>query len=96
MLNRSGLYVNHMQYLDNLEGRRSDRENMLKAFEQQRLISVDEQRQMQQSAVSGVPAPEHIQLRINEYYASTKQIKQSKEFADMMRLIKTNRPHKGE
>lgn len=135
VFNRSGLYVNHMQYLDNLEGRRSDRENMLKAFEQQRLISVDEQRQMQQSAVSGTPAPEHIQLRINEYCASTnsavflvrlndiyrqqaldnapgtvqeypnwrikmsvsiEQIKQSKEFAEMMRLIKTNRPHKGE
>ena len=90
---------------------------------------------MQQSAVSGTPAPEHIQLRINEYCASTnsavflvrlndiyrqqaldnapgtvqeypnwrikmsvsiEQIKQSKEFAEMMRLIKTNRPHKGE
>lgn len=135
VFNRSGLYVNRMQYLDNLEGRRRDRENMLQAFEQQRLINTDEQQQMQQSAVSGTPAPEHIELRINEYCARTnsavflvrlndiyrqqaldnapgtvqeypnwrikmsvsvEQIKQSQEFAEMMRLIKTNRPHKGE
>lgn len=135
VFNRSGLYVNEKQYSDNLEGRRSDRENMLQAFEQQRLINTDEQQQMQQSAVSGTPAPEHIELRINEYCARTnsavflvrlndiyrqqaldnapgtvqeypnwrikmsvsvEQIKQSQEFADMMRLIKTNRPHKGE
>lgn len=135
VFNRSGLYVNEKQYSDNLEGRRSDRENMLQAFEQQRLINTDEQQQMQQSAVSGTPAPEHIELRINEYCARTnsavflvrlndiyrqqaldnapgtvqeypnwrikmsvsvEQIKQSQEFAEMMRLIKTNRPHKGE
>ena len=135
VFNRSGLYVNEKQYSDNLEGRRSDRENMLQAFEQQRLINTDEQQQMQQSAVSGTPAPEHIELRINGYCARTnsavflvrlndiyrqqaldnapgtvqeypnwrikmsvsvEQIKQSQEFAEMMRLIKTNRPHKGE
>lgn len=135
VFNRSGLYVNEKQYSDNLEGRRSDRENMLKAFEQQQILTPVERQEMSDSMVDGNFAPIHIELKINEYCARTnsavflvrlndiyrqqaldnapgtvqeypnwrikmsvsvEQIKQSQEFAEMMRLIKTNRPHKGE
>ena len=135
VFNRSGLYVNEKQYSDNLEGRRSDRENMLKAFEQQQILTPVERQEMSDSMVDGNFAPIHIELKINEYCAKTnsavflvrlndiyrqkvldnapgtvqeypnwrikmsvsvEQIKQSQEFAKMMRLIKTNRPHKGE
>lgn len=135
VFNRSGLYVNEKQYSDNLEGRRSDRENMLKAFEQQQILTPVERQEMSDSMVDGNFAPIHIELKINEYCAKTnsavflvrlndiyrqkvldnapgtvqeypnwrikmsvsvEQIKQSLEFAEMMRLIKANRPHKGE
>ena len=135
VFNRSGLYVNEKQYSDNLEGRRSDRENMLKAFEQQQILTPVERQEMSDSLVDGNFAPIHIELKINEYCAKTnsavflvrlndiyrqkvldnapgtvqeypnwrikmsvsvEQIKQSLEFAEMMRLIKANRPHKGE
>ena len=65
VFNRSGLYVNEKQYSDNLEGRRSDRENMLKAFEQQQILTPVERQEMSDSMVDGNFAPIHIELKIN-------------------------------
>ena len=66
-----GLYINDTQYQDNLEGRRKDRLNMIKAFDSEKLLSQELAVAMQQSADLGNCVPEEIKDAVNAFGAKT-------------------------
>lgn len=66
-----GLYVNYEQYQSNLDGRRKDRENMIKAFENEGLLSAAMKKKMKESAEKGEVIPEGIEEPVNAYGART-------------------------
>ncbi len=66
-----GLYINNSQYQDNLEGRKKDRLNMIKAFETENLLSSELASEMQQSADTGTVVPNGIQDAVNAFGAKT-------------------------
>lgn len=66
-----GLYVNYEQYQSNLDGRRKDRENMIKAFEEEGILSPAMKKKMQASAEKGEVVPEGIEEPVNAYGART-------------------------
>jgi len=66
-----GLYVNYEQYQSNLDGRRKDRENMIKAFEEEGILSPAMKKKMQASAEKGEVVPEGIEAPVNAYGAKT-------------------------
>jgi 4-alpha-glucanotransferase len=66
-----GLYVNYEQYQSNLDGRRKDRENMIKAFENEGLLSAAMKKKMKESAEKGEVVPEGIEAPVNAYGAKT-------------------------
>lgn len=68
---RCGLYVNQQQYQENLDGRRCDRENMIKAFAAQNMATSEQITEMTKSAEFGENAPAEIELLLNQYCART-------------------------
>ena len=125
------LYVNDEQYINNLNGRRLDRLNMISAFEKQKMLLSSDKTDMENSVEKGNIIPQNINMLINEYGAKTnsalflvrlndiykqivldnapgtvveypnwrikmshgiEDICNSKQFADMMIMIKNNRP----
>ena len=125
------LYVNNEQYINNLNGRRLDRLNMISAFEKQKMLLSSDKTDMENSVEKGNIIPQNINMLINEYGAKTnsalflvrlndiykqivldnapgtvveypnwrikmshgiEDICNSKQFADMMIMIKNNRP----
>ncbi len=66
-----GLYINDDQYQDNLEGRKRDRQNMIKAFEVENLLSPELLLAMKQTADAGDDVPESIQNAVNAFGAKT-------------------------
>jgi len=66
-----GLYVNYEQYQSNLNTRRQDRENMIKAFEKEGILDNRMKQEMQQSAETGAVIPSGIENPVNIYGAKT-------------------------
>ena len=66
-----GLYVNYEQYQSNLDGRKKDRENMIKAFAKEGLLSAKMKKMMTESAQTGDKIPEGIEAPVNAYGART-------------------------
>lgn len=66
-----GLYVNYEQYKGNLDTRRKDRENMIKAFAKEGLLTPGLKKSMQQSAENGETIPLKIGVAVNAYGAKT-------------------------
>ena len=66
-----GLYVNHEQYLSNLDGRMNDRYNMIKAFEKEGIIGEVQKIAMSESAKTGVIVPESLERIVNLFGAKT-------------------------
>ena len=66
-----GLYVNDEQYKSNLLGRRKDRENMIKAFENVDILSNEMKKAMVKSAKSGNEVPNGIERVVNKFGAKT-------------------------
>ena len=66
-----GLYVNYEQYQSNLLGRRKDRENMIRAFEKEGILSEEMRKEMEKSAATGEIIPEGIEEAVNAYGART-------------------------
>lgn len=66
-----GLYVNYEQYQNNLAGRRKDRENMIKAFEKEGILSAKIKKLMKESVERGDKIPEGIEVPVNAYGART-------------------------
>lgn len=71
VFNRCGLYVNHQQYTDNLDGRAQDRRNMIKAFAGQNMLSAGQQKELKKDAADGKSAPADIEFLLNQYCAKT-------------------------
>ena len=69
VFNDCNLYVNDKQLNDNLTGRAKDRENLIKAFEKECLISSDEAFELKKSADRGDFIPESIHEKMNIYGA---------------------------
>lgn len=65
------LYVNQAQYQSNLQGRRNDRHNMIRAFAKQNMLSAEDEKNMERTAESGNQAPQQIHRLINLYGAKT-------------------------
>lgn len=68
---KSGLYINNKQYLENLHGREKDRYNLISALKNQNLITAAQEKSMQQSAPKGNTIPQNIQVLFNQYTAKT-------------------------
>ena len=66
-----GLYVNHEQYISNLEGRKNDRINMIKAFESLGIIDEAQKKEMIGCAESGENIPHGIERIVNLFGAKT-------------------------
>lgn len=66
-----GLYVNNEQYLANLEGRMSDRFNMIKAFEKEGILNEVMKISMEQTAENGCMVPQGIENVVNIFGAKT-------------------------
>ena len=66
-----GLYVNYEQYQNNLSTRRKDRENMIKAFKKENLLTPQMQKAMEESAETGETIPQGIENPVNIYGAKT-------------------------
>jgi 4-alpha-glucanotransferase len=66
-----GLYVNNEQYLANLEGRKSDRFNMIKAFEKEGILNEVMKISMEQTAENGCMVPQGIENVVNIFGAKT-------------------------
>ncbi len=66
-----GLYVNDEQYQSNLDTRRQDRENMLKAFNKEHILSDELQNISPQSIAIGDPVPQNLEKAVNIYGAKT-------------------------
>ncbi|MDO4162082.1 MAG: 4-alpha-glucanotransferase [Pseudomonadota bacterium] len=69
VFNHCNLYVNDMQYQDNLAGRGNDRKNMLKAFEKEGILNETEKNELADSVDDGKNIPAAIELKINQYCA---------------------------
>ena len=68
---RCGLYVNDGQYRQNLDGRRKDRLNMIKAFAAKGLLAPGLQKEMEATAERGEKVPEGIEKPVIAYGAET-------------------------
>lgn len=66
-----GLYVNYEQYQSNLLTRRKDRENMIKAFAKENILTPTIKEKMATSAETGEFVPEDIEKVVNIYGAKT-------------------------
>ena len=66
-----GLYVNYEQYQSNLDTRRNDRKNMIKAFADEGILTDKLKQDMEQSAESGDSIPNGIEVPVNQYVAKT-------------------------
>ena len=66
-----GLYVNNEQYLSNLEGRKKDRYNMIKAFEKEQILNEVMKVAMEETAENGYIAPNGLERVVNEFGAKT-------------------------
>ena len=66
-----GLYVNYEQYQSNLDTRRKDRENMIKAFKNEDILPQELEREMEESADKGDKIPEDLGKSVNAYGAKT-------------------------
>lgn len=66
-----GLYVTHEQYQQNLDGRKKDRENMIKAFENEKILSDAMKQEMLRSAEHGDAIPSGIEAPVNIFGAKT-------------------------
>ena len=66
-----GLYVNNEQYLSNLEGRKNDRLNMIKAFEKENILDEVMKISMEQTASNGCMVPNGIENVVNIFGART-------------------------
>lgn len=66
-----GLYVNEEQYINNLSGRRKDRENMIKALEKQGLINEKTRQEMVDSSAEGNIYPQGLAEAVNLFGAQT-------------------------
>lgn len=71
VFNGRGLYVNETQYLENLSGRRKDRENMLKALVRDNIIPDCEADRLKTDVEKGEVIPDDIGLYVNQFGAST-------------------------
>lgn len=65
------LYVNEEQYRQNLDTRRKDRENMVKAFQKENIVTPKTLEQMKLSAKDGATIPENLETPVNIYGAKT-------------------------
>lgn len=68
---RCGLYVNDEQYQDNLNGRKKDRHNMIKAFENEGLLSSLLKEEMIKSADEGAFVAEGLENAVTAFGAKT-------------------------
>ena len=68
---KCGLYVNQVQYEENLNGRKKDRYNLINALKNQNLISKKQEEKMLQSAEKGDELPERIEILFNQLTAQT-------------------------
>lgn len=66
-----GLYVNYEQYKSNLDTRRQDRKNMIKAFISTGLLDNELKKEMEQSVETGETIPQGIENPVNAYGAKT-------------------------
>ena len=66
-----GLYVNNEQYVANLDGRRNDRFNMIKAFEKEGILSEVMKISMEQTGENGCMVPDGIENVVNIFGAKT-------------------------
>lgn len=66
-----GLYVNEEQYLENLNGRRKDRENMIKAFANEKVLTDQLKTEMENSTALGNILPQNLGHAVNIFGAST-------------------------
>ena len=66
-----GLYVNDEQYKSNLLGRKKDRENMIRAFDNLGILSDDMKKDMIKTAENGEQAPKGIERVVNKFGAKT-------------------------
>ena len=66
-----GLYVNYEQYKSNLDTRRNDRKNMIKAFAKVGLLTDKLKLSMEQTCETGESIPENIGNPVNAYGAKT-------------------------
>ena len=66
-----GLYVNYEQYMANLDGRKNDRFNMIKAFEKEGIIGEVQKIAMSESAENGAIVPDGIEKIVNVFGAKT-------------------------
>ena len=71
IFNRCGLYVNEEQFLSNMEARAKDRRNLLKALEDEGMLSAENKAEISKSVLSGEPLPKKIHRLLNEYTAKT-------------------------
>lgn len=71
VFNNCGLYVNHEQYISNLEGRKNDRFNMIKAFEKEKILNDNLKIAMEKSAENGSSLPDGLESVVNEFGAKT-------------------------
>lgn len=68
---RCGLYVNYEQYMANLDGRRKDRVNMIKAFVDENLLTPGLNAEMERTVEKGNAVPVGIEKPVNAYGAKT-------------------------
>jgi len=66
-----GLYVNYEQYKENLDTRRKDRQNMIKAFAKEGLLSLTLKKLMKRTYETGDIIPPKIAEAVNAYGAKT-------------------------
>ena len=66
-----GLYVNHEQYMSNLDGRKNDRFNMIKAFAKEGILNEVLKISMEQTAQNGCMVPQGIERAVNLFGAKT-------------------------
>lgn len=71
VFNNCGLYVNNEQYISNLEGRKKDRYNMIKAFDKEQILSDSLKISMEQTYEKGSTVPDGLESAVNEFGAKT-------------------------
>ncbi len=68
---KCGLYVNDEQYVSNLQGRQKDRVNMIKAFDDEKIIQEAQKIKMEESAEKGDDVIDGIERIVNIFGAKT-------------------------
>lgn len=68
---KCGLYVNDEQYVSNLQGRQKDRVNMIKAFDDEKIIQEAQKIKMEESAEKGDDVIDGIERIVNVFGAKT-------------------------